>query len=428
MLILLSPAFLQQVQAQEATSNDSVLSADFRVTDPKIELSQLKVLLRPLTIDELQKVAAAWQQILQDHVRKVGQKQLRIQESPDDAIDAAVKQELVDLRTQEHAIATRASLVLAGLKAKGGDTSQFEKYVAAVSDISGAVGSTSYWTAIKVDFLSWAKHEDGGKKYFRRILVAIAILFVFWIVSRVAGRASARMLARHQKASRLLQNFASRTVGGAVMFLGVLIGLAILGLPVTPMMAALGGGGFIIGFAMQETLGNFASGLLIMVYRPFDLHDYVSVAGAEGTVQEMSLVATTLLTADNKVLVIPNKKAWGQTIMNFTGRDTRRVDLTFKISYEDDIQKAIDVLLDIAQTHDLVLEEPRVDVHVTQLADSSVNLTCRPWVRTPDYWTVQQDLTHLVKDRFDTEKIGFPFPRRQVEDGDTTTRTDPRYS
>lgn len=198
------------------------------------------------------------------------------------------------------------------------------------------------------------------------------------------------------------------------MLVGVLIGLAILGIPVSPMMAALGGGGFIIGFAMQETLGNFASGLLIMVYRPFDLNDYVSIAGAEGTVQEMSLVATTLLTPDNKVLVIPNKKAWGQTIMNFTGRDTRRIDLEFKISYEDDIQQAVEVLLDVAGKHELVLAEPPVDVRVTQLTDASVSLTCRPWVKTADYSNVQWDLNHQVKDRFDVEQIGFPVPRRQI--------------
>jgi small conductance mechanosensitive channel len=196
--------------------------------------------------------------------------------------------------------------------------------------------------------------------------------------------------------------------------MGIMLSLATLGVPLGPLMALVGGGGFILGFALQETLGNFASGMLIMVYRPFDVNDYVAVAGVEGTVKEMSLVSTSLLTVDNKVLVIPNKKAWGDTITNFTGKDTRRVDLVFGIGYDDDIQHAIEILNEVAGDHELVLDEPAVNVHVDALADSSVNLFCRPWVKTKDYWTVHWDLTHQVKERFDAEGISIPFPQRDV--------------
>jgi small conductance mechanosensitive channel len=199
-----------------------------------------------------------------------------------------------------------------------------------------------------------------------------------------------------------------------VFVVGILMALAVLGVQIGPLMAALGAGGFIVGFALQETLASFASGLMIMVYRPFDVDDYISVAGMEGTVKEMSLVSTKLLTIDNKVLIIPNKKAWGDTIVNFTGRDIRRVDLVFGIGYGDDIQHATDLLMEIAREHTLVLDEPPVTVHVDALADSSVNLFCRPWVKTTDYWTVHWDLTRQVKDRFDAEGISFPFPQRDV--------------
>lgn len=406
-------AWTNTIGAQEISEEDSPVTDG--ITDPRIGLSRLKVLLRPLTCDDLQNVARDWQGLLQEQIRAVGRIQIQVQGLEEESDDKELRQQLIELRTQENAIAARTEMVVNALKAKGGDVTQYEDYLSAVSTISGAADSVSYWAALRADMISWAAHEDGGMKYLKRMGIATSVLFLFWIASRVAGHASANVLARQKKTSQLLENFVNRTVGGAVMLLGTLIGLAILGLPVAPMMAALGGGGFIIGFAMQETLGNFASGLLIMVYRPFDLNDYVSVAGAEGRVQEMSLVATTLLTPDNKVLVIPNKKAWGQTIMNFTGCDTRRIDLVFKISYEDDIQQAIRVLLDTARGHDLVLDEPGVGVHVAQLADTAVNLTCRPWVRTPDYWTVHADLTHEVKDRFDTESLGFPAPRRQID-------------
>ena len=195
---------------------------------------------------------------------------------------------------------------------------------------------------------------------------------------------------------------------------GILMALSILGVQIGPLMAALGAGGFIVGFALQDTLGNFASGLMIMVYQPFDVDDYIAVAGGEGTVKEMSLVSTTLLTVDNKVLIIPNKKAWSDTIVNFTGRDIRRVDLVFGIGYDDNIRHATDVLMEVAGEHKLVLDEPPVMVNVDELADSSVNLLCRPWVKTKDYWAVRWDLTRQVKERFDAEGISIPFPQRDV--------------
>jgi small conductance mechanosensitive channel len=199
-----------------------------------------------------------------------------------------------------------------------------------------------------------------------------------------------------------------------VFVIGILTALSGLGVEVGPLMAAVAAGGFIVGFALQETLGSFASGLMIMVYRPFDVDDYVAVAGGGGTVKEMSLVSTTLLTIDNKVLIIPNKKAWADTIVNYTGRDMRRVDPVFGIGYSDDIQQAGDVLSELANEHSLVLDEPPVIVHVDELADSSVNLFCRPWVKTRDYWTVRWDLKRQVKERFDAEGISTPFLQRDV--------------
>lgn len=264
------------------------------------------------------------------------------------------------------------------------------------------------------EITNWAGRDDGGKLWVKRALVAAMILLIFWIASKFAGRVTARALSQNARASSLLENFARRTAGGVVFVVGVLMALSVLGVEIGPLMAAMGAGGFIVGFALQETLGSFASGLMIMVYRPFDVDDYINVSGFEGTVKEMSLVSTTLLTVDNKVLVIPNKKAWGDTIINFTGRDVRRVDLVFGIGYDDDILHAMGVLKQIASDHPLVLEQPALKIDVDELADSSVNLFCRPWVKTADYWNVRWDLTRQVKERFDAEGISFPYPQRDV--------------
>jgi small conductance mechanosensitive channel len=377
-------------------------------------VDHLQVALRPLAKDEVEIELGSWLELLQAKIREVGDTELKLMALAEGESGDELTAQMLALRTEETAIVQRAQIVIDTLKAKGGDVQTAEQFITAVSDISETTDTTSYRAAVVAEVTNWAKRDDGGKLWVRRSLVAVIILLVFWIISKFAGRVTAKALSRHQATSNLLENFARRTAGGVVFVVGILMALAVMGVQIGPLMAALGAGGFIVGFALQETLGSFASGLMIMVYRPFDVDDYISVAGNEGTVKEMSLVSTTLLTVDNKVLVIPNKKAWSDTIVNFTGRDIRRVDLVFGIGYGDDIQQATDVLMEIASAHKLVLDEPPVIVHVDELADSSVNLLCRPWVKTKDYWPVHWDLTRHVKERFDAEGISIPFPQRDV--------------
>jgi small conductance mechanosensitive channel len=398
--------------AQEASESET--PPEELKWDATTPVDQLQVTLRPLTKDELEVELDAWITLLRAQIRKVGDTELKLKALSEGEPSDELTAELVALRTDETALAERARTVLDALKAKGGDVATAEQFIAAVSDISETTDATSYQAAVVAELRNWIRRDDGGKLWVRRSVVALVILLVFWVISKFAGRLTARALARYPRASNLLENFARRTTGGVVFVVGILMALSVLGVQIGPLMAALGAGGFIVGFALQETLGSFASGLMIMVYRPFDVDDYVEVAGVEGTVKELSLVATTLLTLDNKVLVIPNKKAWGDTIVNFTGQDTRRVDLVFGIGYSDDIQQAVDVLTEIAGEHKLVLDEPPVTVHVDELADSSVNLFCRPWVKTADYWTVHWDLTRQAKERFDAEGISIPFPQRDV--------------
>ena len=181
-----------------------------------------------------------------------------------------------------------------------------------------------------------------------------------------------------------------------------------------PMLAAIGAMGLVIGLALQGTLSNFASGLLMMIYRPFDVGDVVKAAGTLGKVEGMTLVTTTIKTLDNQRLSIPNNMIWGDVIINVTAEETRRVDMVFGIGYGDDVRKAKEVLMGILQAHASVLEDPEPIVQVSELADSSVNFVVRPWVKTEDYWTVLWDVTQTVKERFDAEGISIPFPQRDI--------------
>jgi small conductance mechanosensitive channel len=384
------------------------------VADANIPVDHLHVILRPLTKDELEIEINGWLELLRAKIREVGDTELKIKALAENESGDQLKEQLLALRTEEMALSERAQTVLDALKSKGGDVQSAQTFINSVSSLGETTDATSYWAALSATMTNWFKADDGGQLLAKRLVLALIILLVFWLISKFAGGVTARAIARQPRASNLLENFARRTTGGVVFVVGVLMALSALGVQIAPMMAALGAGGFIVGFALQETLASFASGLMIMVYRPFDVDDYVSIAGEKGTVKEMSLVSTTLLMLDNKVVVIPNKKAWGETIVNFTARDIRRVDLVFAIGYDDNIGHASDVLMEVASEHNLVLDSPQVTVHVDELADSSVILFCRPCVKTKDYWTVLCVLTRQVKERFDAEGISIPYPQRDV--------------
>jgi small conductance mechanosensitive channel len=170
----------------------------------------------------------------------------------------------------------------------------------------------------------------------------------------------------------------------------------------------------IIGLALQDTLGNFAKGLMILINRPFDEGDYVDIGSTAGTVQSASIVATTIVRADNRVVVMPNHQVWGGVVVNLTARATRRVDLVFSISYDDDINHAIQVLWAAVAEYPLTLDEPEPTIAVVTLGDHSVDILCAPWCQTQDYLAVQRGLTADLKLRFDAAGITMPYPQRDL--------------
>jgi len=198
------------------------------------------------------------------------------------------------------------------------------------------------------------------------------------------------------------------------MIVGVIIALDYVGIPMGPLLAGIGVLGFVIGFALQDTLGNFASGVMILLYRPYDIGDVIDAGGTKGKVEAMSLVSTTLVTPDNQIVVIPNNAIWGSTITNVTARATRRVDMTFGCGYGDDLDKAEQMITDVVTSHPLVLADPAPMIRIGNLGDSSVDFVVRPWCKTSDYWDVFFDLNKQLKQRADQDGIEIPFPQRDV--------------
>ena len=441
---LLVAAWATAAEEQDTAPAYSATTA----ADPGIPTDQLSALLVPLTQDELAVEADAWLALLKAKAHEISAAEVatkrknekiaqteetlentaeqhegaELQEIAEEAAAEAQATEEVEqkavlleetnrLRAEQTALADRVSLVLDALDKKGGDTEKQRKYIDAVSGIRVDVSdSTAAWATIT----GWIRSSEGGLRWAKNLGVFLATLFGFWLASVIVGRAMDKLLGASRNVTALMREFISKSVRRSLLAVGVIVGLSALEINIGPLLALIGAAGFVVAFALQDTLGNFASGIMILVYRPFDVGDLVDVAGVTGTVASLNLVSVTIRTLDNKVVVVPNNAVWGNVITNATGSTQRRVDMIFGISYDADIEQAQTIMEAILHEHPLVLMDPEAVVRVHELADSSVNFVCRPWVKTQDYWTVYWDVTRSVKQQFDANGIAIPFPQRDV--------------
>jgi small conductance mechanosensitive channel len=321
---------------------------------------------------------------------------------------------LADLRGQQTGLIDRTNLVIEAFELKGGaveEVEEYRQYVAAVAGIQVDVTDVSAtWATIS----GWLFSEEGGLRWVKNISLFLAIVLVAMFLARLVGKALEKVMARSSQTSQLLGDFLVTTSRRLVQAVGVIIGLAALEVNIGPLLAVIGAAGFVIAFALQNSLGNFASGILVMVFKPFDVGDLVEIGGVLGKVQSMNLLSVLIRTPDNKAVIIPNNNIWGDSIINVTDSDTRRVDLEFGIGYDDDIETAQKIMEQAVSEHPLVLKDPEPVIRVHALADSSVNFVCRPWVKTEDYWDVYWDLTRTVKERFDQGGVSIPFPQQDI--------------
>ena len=405
------------------------------VSDPQVAVDDLELLLKPLTKAELIVEAEAWLGLLKEKVSQISASEIRMrqksreidakQDQAGQKLDEAeiesrtkAKEQLMadinKLREEQTTLIDRFNAALAALKAKGGDIEEYEQYVAAVSGLGLAVQDIKDVSAFRIIVWGWLKSPQGGLRWLKNIAFFIITLLVFYALARAAARVTHKTVSASKRFSDLLKQFFVGAVRNTVLGIGIVVALTMLEVDIAPFIAVIGVAGFVLGFALQGTLSNFASGLMILMYRPYDVGHVIEAAGVKGTVDSMNLVSTTIKTFDNQVVIVPNGEIWGGVITNVTGSDTRRVDMVFGISYTDDIAKSVKVLEDIVSKHELVLDDPEPVVRLHELADSSVNFVCRPWVKTADYWTVYWDVTRAVKERFDAENISIPFPQQDV--------------
>lgn len=248
---------------------------------------------------------------------------------------------------------------------------------------------------------------------FMNVIAALAIFLVGWWVAKIVRKMIVRVMER-KNIDAMLVSFTSNIAYIALFTFVLIAALGELGVQTTSFIAILGAAGLAIGLSLQGSLSNFASGLMIIFFRPFKVGDYVETAGTAGIIEGIQIFFTQLRTPDNKSITIPNSSITSGNIINYSAKDERRVDLVFGVGYGDNIKMVKDILEEMLKDDKRILAEPVPTIAVSALGDSSVNLICRPWVRTDDYWPVYWDLVEKVKLRFDQEGINIPYPQRDV--------------
>ncbi len=410
--LALSPsAILAQANVDEAVVAQPAALPD--ATDASVPLGDLELLLLPLTKPELAELAGQWQQNVKTHLTKIAHLTLALRDATNDEAEQ-IRDQLLNLTGAQSDLMGNYVTVLDEWELKGGSEEEIYSHRTYISALRiQSLRTIDVKTLFKLG-VGWLLSADGGLFALAKIATIMVAILMLLFTARFTRKLVSRALARVSNISTLLSNFLIGVVYWTTLVVGLMVVLALIGINVTPIFAVVGGLSFILGFALQDTIGNLASGLLIMVLKPFDAGDFVETAGVAGIVDDMTIVSTTIRTFDNRIIVIPNSKIWGDVITNVSAADTRRVDLVFGIGYSDSTEEAKRVLANAVSEHPLCLKEPAPEIFVGELGESSVNLFCRPWVKTPDYWTVYWDLTGNVKERFDAAGITIPFPQRDV--------------
>lgn len=247
-----------------------------------------------------------------------------------------------------------------------------------------------------------------------KIGVALTIFIVGQLIARMISSVIGKLLS-HTKLDKILVDFLRSVVRALLLVVVIVAALDQLGVNTNSLIAMLGAAGIAIGLALQGSLQNFAAGFMLLIFRPFKAGDFVETAGTSGMIETIGIFSTRLYTPDNKEVIVPNGSIYSSKIINYSSRKTRRIDMVFSVSYNDDIKLAKEIILAVIKSDERVLAEPEPEVAVGELAASSVNFVARPWVNADDYWAVKFSMNEKIKLAFDENKITIPYPQMDVK-------------
>lgn len=246
-----------------------------------------------------------------------------------------------------------------------------------------------------------------------KIIMALAIFFIGrWVIRLVVGLL--KNLLNRSQMDEMLVNFVASIVNAVLLIFVIIAALNQLGVDTTSLVALIAAAGLAVGLALQDSMQNFAAGVMIFVFKPFKSGDFIEAGGVMGVVEDINVFSSTLRTGDNKEIILPNGAIYGSAIINYSARETRRVDMVFGIGYDDDIREAKKILERLVMEDSRILKDPTPVVALGELADSSVNFVVRPWVASSDYWAVMWDMNEKVKLAFDEAGISIPYPQMDL--------------
>jgi small conductance mechanosensitive channel len=255
--------------------------------------------------------------------------------------------------------------------------------------------------------------QTNGLEFGKNIAVALAIFYIGRFVVRMVTKMLRRGMQK-QDVDKTLETFVCNLISSILMAFVIIAAISQVGVQTTSLIALVGAAGLAVGLALQGSLSNFASGVLIVLFRPYKVGDFIEAAGIAGSVEEVQILSTVLKTGDNKRVIVPNSQIMDSIITNYSSNDKRRVDMVVGVSYEDNLDAVRKTLEELVAADERILKDPACTIAVSELADSSVNFVLRPWVATADYWGVKFDLTEAIKKRFDEVGISFPFPQQDI--------------
>jgi small conductance mechanosensitive channel len=245
------------------------------------------------------------------------------------------------------------------------------------------------------------------------VVIALAIFVIGRWIARMVQNTLEKLL-RNRKVDDVLVDFLGTIASALVIVIAVVAAFDQLGIPATSFMAIIGAAGLAVGLALKDSLANFASGVMLVLFRPFTKGDFIDAGGITGTVDEISLVATLLTTPDNKLITVPNAMIYTSAITNFSAKETRRLDMVFGVGYDDDLKVVASVLEKICREHPLVMDDPATGIFISNLGDSSVDFAVRPWVKGADYWGVRAEILETAKAELEAAGCNIPYPQTDV--------------
>ena len=328
--------------------------------------------------------------------------------------ESVLKNQLVvnatNLQSGRTAVVDRFNVILEELDRKGGESKYYRKYIEAITKAEIDVKDTE---GLGVRVLSWFKSDEGGLRWVSNIGKFVGIVLASAIVSQILGLVISKLL-KLSNTSKLMRQFTVIVINRGGIVVGVLLALTALEVSLAPVLTVLGGASFIFAFALQSNLGNFASGLMLMVYKPFDVGDEVKIGSLWGWVDSISLANTKIKGFGGQMFTVPNNTVWGDTIENLTTSDTRKVKFSFRIRFDQDVTKIEKVLVDLFKSHPKILEEPAPSTFVFDLEDEYISLIASGWAKTDEFWKVSADILRTIQTRFEQEGIKLGAPAQDI--------------